>query len=533
MALRRFAIAALWATGTAVSLVSAASYDHVNSTAELPVIVKRDVIPDDNSWVKLYIVAHLCCVEGFRCASKESVSRQVDIMNEKLAMAKIWFDILLVEWVTDERCGRTNVGDRWGTDELKRGFYVGDARVLNFLYLPNNQGDGAKGLSWDANPYAYDANMLGNLDGCTVAMDTLPGMDEGDDNQPAANPPARLGSGSGILSDLWSGVTRFFSRDLHEAHTGLARRGYLKETEWVSLPSGAYLSITPVPVPSPAPAPAPAPANQHAACSLTRPRSRNMGRRYDFDESQVRTMRQVALKRVRQGGSDQPRTGLRVDGPGAAPNNPRPASSSAPAPAPAPAPAWRPAPAPARRPAPAWRPAPAPAWRPAPAPAWRPAPAPAWRPAPAPAWRPAPAPAWRPTPASRPAPKVPGACSCPDNSQRYIAPATICQNNPYAIGCEGSRFRGESRKKYPSNYRRSEEEDYTLVYLFQSNDTASSGDGQGQERPVPFYVSRRHLYPVEPEQGGDDMGEIGDGMGHEREHERGHEGEESRSPLPH
>ncbi|ODA77296.1 hypothetical protein RJ55_06923 [Drechmeria coniospora] len=235
MALRRFAIAALWATGTAVSLVSAASYDHVNSTAELPVIVKRDVIPDDNSWVKLYIVAHLCCVEGFRCASKESVSRQVDIMNEKLAMAKIWFDILLVEWVTDERCGRTNVGDRWGTDELKRGFYVGDARVLNFLYLPNNQGDGAKGLSWDANPYAYDANMLGNLDGCTVAMDTLPGMDEGDDNQPAANPPARLGSGSGILSDLWSGVTRFFSRDLHEAHTGLARRGYLKETEWVSV----------------------------------------------------------------------------------------------------------------------------------------------------------------------------------------------------------------------------------------------------------------------------------------------------------
>ncbi|KAF4511729.1 hypothetical protein G6O67_003501 [Ophiocordyceps sinensis] len=144
---------------------------------------KRQRNEEDNGReIELGAAFHFCCVSEADCPSDELAKQEIKVMNEFYAPAQIRFKIDNTTRIIDAVCEQTDVTDQATMDMLKVQSHQGSVATLNIVYVPTNQGPGAKGYCVIPPPSDNIGQIFGRKDGCVVATSTLPGQSRyGDD----------------------------------------------------------------------------------------------------------------------------------------------------------------------------------------------------------------------------------------------------------------------------------------------------------------------------------------------------------------
>ncbi|EXU96254.1 hypothetical protein X797_010638 [Metarhizium robertsii] len=108
------------------------------------------------------------------CYPKDSVAEKaVEDMNGLFANGKIKFNLQNVSRIADPLC-ISGVTDNKAMDQLKSRVHQGNTTTLNIVYVPTNSGAGTKGMCIVPEKGTNISKGIGDVDGCVVAMDTLP-----------------------------------------------------------------------------------------------------------------------------------------------------------------------------------------------------------------------------------------------------------------------------------------------------------------------------------------------------------------------
>ncbi|KYK61397.1 hypothetical protein DCS_02539 [Drechmeria coniospora] len=205
-------VAATTATNTSPAADGSAMFycgveDH-SHRPEMQGLQKREWIEDDGRFLELDAVVHLCCPPGVDCPTGESVSLQMDLVAKKYKQADIGFRLVTAHRITqDPWCHTNTLRDTKGMNEFRRRHHQGGPSTANIYYMPYLEGSW-KGICYMPSMDSNITEVLGDLDGCIVAMDTLPGRSHG------YNPPAEQKGGcSGFFGCFWHWFT---SRSIDE-----------------------------------------------------------------------------------------------------------------------------------------------------------------------------------------------------------------------------------------------------------------------------------------------------------------------------
>ncbi|KAH0596012.1 hypothetical protein MHUMG1_05871 [Metarhizium humberi] len=134
---------------------------------------QQNPLPDDGQEINLGFVLHFCCGGGSQCPSDSVAEKAVEDMNGLFANGKIKFNLQNVSRIADPLC-ISGVTDNKAMDQLKSRVHQGNTTTLNIVYVPTNSGAGTKGMCIVPSPDTNISKGIGDVDGCVVAMDTLP-----------------------------------------------------------------------------------------------------------------------------------------------------------------------------------------------------------------------------------------------------------------------------------------------------------------------------------------------------------------------
>ncbi|EXU94638.1 peptidase M12 family protein [Metarhizium robertsii] len=134
---------------------------------------------------------HFCCNGNQNCPSvglasksscqnpanallKNDVAQEtVDQMNTVFKVTGINFNLENVTYISNRLCNAGLDSDQ-AIDRMKSEIRQGNTSTLNIVYVPTNQGAGTKGKCILPPASAPISQTVGSIDGCAVAMDTLP-----------------------------------------------------------------------------------------------------------------------------------------------------------------------------------------------------------------------------------------------------------------------------------------------------------------------------------------------------------------------
>ncbi|EFY94845.2 hypothetical protein MAA_09675 [Metarhizium robertsii ARSEF 23] len=134
---------------------------------------QQNPLPDDGQEINLGFVLHFCCGGGSQCPSDSVAEKAVEDMNGLFANGKIKFNLQNVSRIADPLC-ISGVTDNKAMDQLKSRVHQGNTTTLNIVYVPTNSGAGTKGMCIVPEKGTNISKGIGDVDGCVVAMDTLP-----------------------------------------------------------------------------------------------------------------------------------------------------------------------------------------------------------------------------------------------------------------------------------------------------------------------------------------------------------------------
>ncbi|KAM4066539.1 hypothetical protein HRG_000632 [Hirsutella rhossiliensis] len=187
MVILRFAVVGIMAQATMAGTI-AVRREHTCATRdpspEEQGLWKRQQNEVDNGRsIELGAAFHFCCVSETDCPSDGIAKNEINVMNEFYAPAQINFKLQNTSRIIDASCGQTDVTDQATMDNLKMKSHQGDVGTLNIVYVPTNEGPGAKGYCVIPPPSDNIGQIFGRKDGCVVATSTLPGQSRfgGDD----------------------------------------------------------------------------------------------------------------------------------------------------------------------------------------------------------------------------------------------------------------------------------------------------------------------------------------------------------------
>ncbi|KJZ74602.1 hypothetical protein HIM_05952 [Hirsutella minnesotensis 3608] len=143
------------------------------SSDEMQRLKRRQNKPDPGNTIELDAAFHFCCSSDADCPTDDVAKKELDLMNEFFGPAQITFNLKNTSRINDNRCSQTDVTDQNTMDNLKKDRHQGTTGTLNIVYLPTNEGPGTKGVCVIP-PGNNIGRSLGGVDGCVVAMDTLP-----------------------------------------------------------------------------------------------------------------------------------------------------------------------------------------------------------------------------------------------------------------------------------------------------------------------------------------------------------------------
>ncbi|KJZ74199.1 hypothetical protein HIM_06430 [Hirsutella minnesotensis 3608] len=132
--------------------------------------------PDNGQDIELGAVFHFCCSSQSNCPTDDVANNGIKVMNEFYAPAKLKFNLRNTTRINDPICSQTDVTDTNTMDSLKAQSHQGGTDTLNIVYVPTNEGPGTKGVCIIPPPSNDIAASVGDKDGCVVALSTLPGQ---------------------------------------------------------------------------------------------------------------------------------------------------------------------------------------------------------------------------------------------------------------------------------------------------------------------------------------------------------------------
>ncbi|KJZ72202.1 hypothetical protein HIM_08467 [Hirsutella minnesotensis 3608] len=142
----------------------------------------QERVADNGSVIELNAAFHFCCVSNDECPSDEVAKHEIEVMNRHYDPAQIKFHLQNTTRMYDARCGQTSVTDQAYMDSLKEQTHQGGTNTLNIVYVPTNKGPGTKGYCVIPPASNNIRQIFGRKDGCVVSDSTLPGNGRGSDN---------------------------------------------------------------------------------------------------------------------------------------------------------------------------------------------------------------------------------------------------------------------------------------------------------------------------------------------------------------
>ncbi|TQV90596.1 hypothetical protein V2A60_008272 [Cordyceps javanica] len=135
---------------------------------------------DNGQDININIVMHFCCSAGEKCPRDEIAQAEIELMNSFVSSARITFSLEAVKHIDNTKC-KSDI-NRWDDMlDLITDVRQGDASTLNIVYVQGNRGDGTKGVCSQPRLGARLSDQALAMDGCVVAMDTLPEGNDGKD----------------------------------------------------------------------------------------------------------------------------------------------------------------------------------------------------------------------------------------------------------------------------------------------------------------------------------------------------------------
>ncbi|XP_044723759.1 uncharacterized protein HRG_01655 [Hirsutella rhossiliensis] len=241
---------------------------------------------DDGSEIPLPLSFAFCCTQESDCPfdAQEMGQKETEVMNEYWNTLGInWNLATSVKISNDSRCKLEILsGQQPDLESLKSAVRAPGSEQLTILSMPSNKGAGTKGqcIVPQGEP-PLKKNEQSFVDGCVIAMDTLPGME----NAGAGKRPTQNGGSGG-------GFGRFFRRQQEQRQrpsiTTVHEAGHWLGLEHEPQPGGQGFRA----------------GRRRAAQrgNVMEPWSRP-GVNYEFNDRQKRQARQMALARIQKGNS--------------------------------------------------------------------------------------------------------------------------------------------------------------------------------------------------------------------------------------